>query len=69
MNLKFQHYFSVENKNRSILLYSVLATTCTSKKQGCHPLSSQHHDDKRMGAEKDGKPEIIMQNNVTKSGF
>jgi len=32
-------------------------------------LSSQHHDDTCMGAEKDHKPEIIMQNNVTKSGF
>jgi len=32
-------------------------------------LSSQHHDDTCMGAEKDHKPEIILQNNVTKNGF
>ena len=32
-------------------------------------LSSQHHDDMCMSDGKDHKFEIIMQNNVTKSGF
>ena len=32
-------------------------------------LSSQHYDDTCLGEEKDHKPNIIMHNNATKSGF
>ena len=42
MSLKFQHYFSVENVEWSVLQFLVYQCSnngiiCTSKKQGCHP--------------------------------